>query len=304
MSTALVVAGKVGLLRALGKGVWKLTTSKAARLALARWILDSVEAHEPKPEAKPIPPPQLFPVLVALVLGASVSGCALVKRLGGDDCLKLRVAEELACGAEPSSAECRDARALLAERCGDQPPPVTPPTTTPPATTPPEPRHLCPATLCPPGRPLCRETPAGPECYAEPEPEPPAVDPAACPAVVVDAIQHGRRQYRGGPHGPQCLDSTPRVCGDEAVSVAVGRPGQYCVPLGPECPEDSPEPCWRTTCEELFNGGPTPRWMVVDGDIRGLEELAWGPCPRGVGHVKVCDRDLRTCSDPIAINRP
>lgn len=199
-----------GLVKALAFGAWKLISSKAVRLAAARAIIEAVRKHEPAPvESKPIPPPQVFPVLVLALLGASVSGCALVRKIGGDDCLKLRVAEELACGAEASSVECRDARALLAERCGDQPP-VAPPTTTPtPPVTPPEPRPLCPATLCPPGRPLCRETPAGPECYAEPTPEPP-VPTSACPKVLAEGATVW---VQGSPYG-QGAQFTPYVDGD------------------------------------------------------------------------------------------
>lgn len=149
----------------------------------------------------------------------------------------------------------------------------------------------------------------GPTPTATPAPSP-SPDPAACPPVVLAAIQGGQRQYKAGPHGPQCFDATPRVCGDPAVSEAVGRPGQHCVPLGPECPEDSPEPCWRTACEEAFNAGPTPLW-VGEGALRiGArpwepdDGLVWQPCPRGVGRIKACDRGQRTCSPWVEVNRP
>jgi hypothetical protein len=42
----------VGLIMALVKGGKAILLSKPVRLALARYILDSVEKHEPKPEAK------------------------------------------------------------------------------------------------------------------------------------------------------------------------------------------------------------------------------------------------------------
>lgn len=35
-----------GIIFALGKGAWKLVSSKPVRLALARYILDSVEKHD------------------------------------------------------------------------------------------------------------------------------------------------------------------------------------------------------------------------------------------------------------------
>lgn len=224
----------------------------------------------------------LLPSLLVLTVPlAGARGCS------EKDCAKLAVAVEAACAAGSSEA-CEAARKAWAESCSTEP---TPPPT--PAPTPPEPTPA----------PTPQPTPA-----PTPTPTPPPAT-AECPAVVVNAILHGSRQYKAGPHGPQCFDATPRVCGDPAVSEAVGRPGQYCVPLGPECPEDSPDPCWRTACEALFNGGPTPLW-VGEGALaigqrpwEAEDGLVWQPCVRGSGRIKACDRAQRTCSPWVEVRR-
>lgn len=132
-------------------------------------------------------------------------------------------------------------------------------------------------------------------CLPYPPPPPPASS-LECPAVIVDAIKTGNREYKAGPHVGKWYDCTPRVCGNEAVSIAVGRPGQRCVPLGPEG-----EPSFRGACEELFNGGPSPKWEAEGGATLLPGPLEWQVSVKGTGRIRACDRTGRTCSKWIEV---
>ena len=91
-------------------------------------------------------------------------------------------------------------------------------------------------------------------------------------------------------HVGRWYDTTPRVCGNVPLCVAVGRPTQYCCPLGPEGVD------WREACETLFLGGPTPRWEGSPGITFDPGELAWLVNPFGTGRIRSCDRAGVTCS--------
>jgi hypothetical protein len=139
-----------------------------------------------------------------------------------------------------------------------------------------------------------------------PIPPEPTPEPVTCPDKIVEAIKTGQREMKATPHN-NGFDSTPRVCGNAEVSILVGRPGQYCVPLGPEGDEETN---FRSACEEVFNFGPTPLW-IAEGDIRVGQRpweysdgYSWQVFPRGVGRIKACDRNLVTCSVWRDVNRP
>lgn len=154
----------------------------------------------------------VIPVAVML-MGAK--GC-------GDDCTKLRVAQDLACGADPRSVECVEAGKLIDQYCRVDPPTEEPtPVPTPKPTPPP----------------------------VEPPPvEPPPVEPppatSACPPILPSAeVYLNNKKYGQG------IDGTVRVRGDLLFCQAIHGPAAVA-----DCHLDG----WpqRTACEmELLAGG-------------------------------------------------
>jgi hypothetical protein len=88
----------------------------------------------------------------------------------------------------------------------------------------------------------------------------------------------------------RCWDATPRVCDHPESAVIAGRPGQRCVPLGPD---ESPV---RVACETLFLYGPTPLWQSGDATLTLSDALAWQVKAFGSGRFRACDRHGVTCS--------
>lgn len=128
--------------------------------------------------------------------------------------------------------------------------------------------------------------------------EPPPVEPpppsGTCPSAMVAAIEDpAARQMVVKPTAcKRCYGATPRVCDHPAAAVIAGRPGQRCVPLGPDGSDI------RLACETLFLGGPTPLWQAgaVTIDLSPDPPLAWEVRANGSGTLRACDRLGVTCS--------
>lgn len=209
-------------------------------------------------------PPKATPLLLALLL--------LPWQVGCKDCEKLQAGVVAAC-ATGNVELCEAAKKAFADACTvvPTPPPTPVPTPTPEPT--PTPTPIPTPTPVPTPTPTPTPPPAG-----------------ACPAVVAEGIAHGTREMSAKHHVGRWYDTTPRVCGDVPLCVAVGRPTQYCCPLGPEG-ED-----WREACETLFLGGPTPLWEAQGAISFEPSELTWLVNPHGTGRIRSCDRAGATCS--------
>lgn len=109
------------------------------------------------------------------------------------DCVKLQVASQLACGADPKSAPCLEATRMLAERCGGVVIPVPQPTPTPTPTPPPTPPPVEP----PPVEPPPVEPPPGPQMCGQEEDL--IAGPTCQPQLQAKVV--GAMEYLGDPTG-------------------------------------------------------------------------------------------------------
>lgn len=160
----------------------------------------------------------MMTVVVAGALTMGAKGC-------GDDCEKLRVAQELACSADPRSVECAEAGALIEQYCrvpGPTPTPVPTPTPTPTPTPVPT-----------------------------PVPTPPPVA-SACPKPLAE----GARVYLNNKVHGQGFDSTVRIAGDpETCMIVSGVPDRDCHLEGWRGPAGD-DPTARVRCEMELLGKP------------------------------------------------
>lgn len=220
------------------------------------------------------------PFLAVTLATAGLAGGGVVanKNCSSKDCGRLAKAVEIAC-ATTNLASCQAAQKVYEENCTVSPSPS--PTATPTPEPTPVPTPTPEPTVAPTPAPTPTPTPA----------------PGACPAVVADGIATGRREMSAKHHVGRWYDTTPRVCGNVPLCVAVGRPTQYCCPLGPEG-ED-----WRETCETLFLLGPTPLWQAEGNISFEPSELTWVVNPHGSGRIRSCDRAAVTCSPWIEVSQ-